>query len=137
MWTCKKCGTKIDDHLELCWSCGTSVDGVEDPTFQADAVKADGPPIGSPMLAVPRPNEELVTIAAFDLLGRAHLARMVLEEEGIPVMLADENTVSTDWLLSNAVGGIKVQVYASDVERAKRLLAEHHAEPKPLLGADE
>ena len=33
MWTCPKCGTKVDPSFEVCWSCGTSRDGEEDPSF--------------------------------------------------------------------------------------------------------
>jgi predicted nucleic-acid-binding Zn-ribbon protein len=34
MWHCPKCREKIDDEFDVCWSCGTSRDGVEDPDFQ-------------------------------------------------------------------------------------------------------
>jgi hypothetical protein len=33
MWSCPKCRAKVDDTFEVCWSCGTSPDGEEDPTF--------------------------------------------------------------------------------------------------------
>src|SRR4051812_21446564 len=33
MWTCPKCGAKVDPNFEVCWQCGTSPDGTEDPTF--------------------------------------------------------------------------------------------------------
>jgi hypothetical protein len=33
MWRCPKCDSKVDDSFELCWSCGTTPDGVEDPDF--------------------------------------------------------------------------------------------------------
>jgi hypothetical protein len=41
MWTCPKCQTKIDPSLDVCWQCGTDVDGVEDPSF----VRADDAPV--------------------------------------------------------------------------------------------
>ena len=38
MWECAKCGESVEDTFDVCWSCGTSKDGVEDPAFQrADA----------------------------------------------------------------------------------------------------
>jgi hypothetical protein len=37
MWTCPKCASKVDPSFEVCWNCGTSPDGVVDPTF----VRAD------------------------------------------------------------------------------------------------
>jgi hypothetical protein len=34
MWTCPRCGSSVDPGYPSCWSCGTSRDGVEDPTFE-------------------------------------------------------------------------------------------------------
>ena len=35
MWECQKCHEQHEDSFEVCWNCGTSKEGVEDPTFQA------------------------------------------------------------------------------------------------------
>lgn len=32
-WTCVKCGEQIEANFDLCWNCGTSRDGTEDPEF--------------------------------------------------------------------------------------------------------
>jgi len=32
-WTCTKCGETVDAGFLVCWSCGTSIEGVEDPAF--------------------------------------------------------------------------------------------------------
>ena len=46
MWTCPKCGAKVDPSFEVCWQCGTTREGVEDPNF----VRADEtPPIEDPL----------------------------------------------------------------------------------------
>jgi predicted RNA-binding Zn-ribbon protein involved in translation (DUF1610 family) len=34
MWQCVKCRESIEDSFDTCWNCGTSKDGVEDPSFQ-------------------------------------------------------------------------------------------------------
>jgi hypothetical protein len=34
MWQCTKCRETIEDSFDLCWNCGTSKDGVEDPSFR-------------------------------------------------------------------------------------------------------
>lgn len=73
---------------------------------------------------------KLVTIARFDLAGQAHIAKNALEAAGIKSVLADEQTIAMDWLLSNAIGGIKVQVLEEDAERAVTALEES-------LGSDE
>lgn len=33
MWTCSKCRQSIEDQFDVCWNCGTSRDGIEDPGF--------------------------------------------------------------------------------------------------------
>jgi len=37
---------------------------------------------------------------------------------------ADENTINMQWLYSNALGGVKVQVPSQFAERAKEILAQ-------------
>jgi hypothetical protein len=32
-WTCSKCGETVDAGFLVCWSCGSSIEGVEDPSF--------------------------------------------------------------------------------------------------------
>ena len=36
MWQCVKCGERHEDSFDLCWNCGTSSDGIEDPSFRKD-----------------------------------------------------------------------------------------------------
>ena len=33
MWECRKCRERHEDSFEVCWNCGTSKDGEEDPHF--------------------------------------------------------------------------------------------------------
>ena len=54
----------------------------------------------------------------------AHAMRVQLEAAGIPVFLGDELTIAMDWLLSNAIGGVKVQVPESYAEEAARVLED-------------
>ena len=53
----------------------------------------------------------------------AHIAAGKLESEGIPVYLLGINHASANWLYSNALGGIRLQVPADYVEAAKQLLS--------------
>jgi len=64
----------------------------------------------------------LVTVATFDFLPLAEIARGRLLVEGIDCQLADQHLVQTDWLYSIAVGGIKLQVAAVDAPRARAIL---------------
>ena len=64
----------------------------------------------------------LVTVATFDMPHKAELAKIALEEVGIRAEVNDREIVAMDWLLLNAVGGIKVQVAEADAERALRAI---------------
>jgi predicted nucleic-acid-binding Zn-ribbon protein len=34
MWTCSGCGQQHQADMQVCWNCGTSLDGTPDPTFR-------------------------------------------------------------------------------------------------------
>ena len=74
----------------------------------------------------------LVTIATFDLAAKARLAQNVLEAAGIKAVVADEMIVAMDWLLSNAVGWIKVQVLEENAERAIAVLEDALGKDEPV-----
>jgi len=67
---------------------------------------------------------DFVTIAAFDDYVTANFELQKLEAMGMTCYLADENTVTMQWTLSNAMGGIKLRVLESDVEKARQILNE-------------
>ena len=69
-----------------------------------------------------------IAVASFSQPVEAHLARTKLESEGIPCVVGDENLVRVDWLLSNAVGGVKLMVPVGELERARAALR-----PRPRL----
>lgn len=52
------------------------------------------------------------------------MLRAFLESEGIAASVRDANTVTADWMLSNAIGGVKVDVPDADVSRARELIAQ-------------
>ncbi len=63
-----------------------------------------------------------VQLQSFDNYISAHIAMGRLQEDGVNCWLKDENTVTIDPLLSNAVGGIKLMVEHSQSERAASIL---------------
>ncbi len=69
-------------------------------------------------------SQKLYTIAAFEYSADTLITKGKLESEGIEVFLKDENTVNSDPLISNAIGGIKLQVYAVDKDRALEIYNE-------------
>src|SRR4051812_30815466 len=52
----------------------------------------------------------MTTIAQFSKAEDAHLLRLRLEAGGVAAYIQDENTSQADWLLSDAIGGVKVEV---------------------------
>lgn len=74
---------------------------------------------------------ERVTVKTFDTSINAHLFRIELENEGIESFIYDEETITMDPLLSNAIGGIKVKINTKDIERTKEFLAKREEENNP------
>ena len=69
-------------------------------------------------------NPNWTTVDRFFHPTDAHIAAGKLESEGIPVFLLGINHASANWLLSNALGGIRLQVPASFVDEARELLVQ-------------
>ncbi|MGX1928384.1 putative signal transducing protein [Flagellimonas sp. 2504JD4-2] len=69
-------------------------------------------------------SKDLVTLGSFEFLADVQIIKGRLEAEGIEVVLKDANTVSVEPFASNALGGIKLQVYSSDRERAQTIFNE-------------
>jgi hypothetical protein len=132
MWTCPKCSAMVDADFEVCWQCGTSADGVEDPTFvSADEV----PPIADPLydpVAEPdpavipppkapddSPEADLVECyQALSLMEAKFLADQ-LTAEGIPAV---SDTQDLQDALGTWEGNPKVYCRAGDLGRARAWL---------------
>lgn len=69
-------------------------------------------------------NDRLITIGTFEYVADVQIVKAKLEYEGIPVFLKDETILATDPLISAAIGGVKLQVYTSDRERAMEIYDE-------------
>ena len=63
-----------------------------------------------------------VTVRRYSSPQEAHLARAKLESEGVPAVVQDENLIRMNWLYSNAIGGVKLQVAHSHIDTANRIL---------------
>jgi rubredoxin len=73
----------------------------------------------------------MITLAQFSKPEEAHLLRLRLEAGGVPAFVQDENLVQLNWLYSNAIGGVRVQVFEADLDAAKEILAEHPLDETP------
>lgn len=63
----------------------------------------------------------MIVVARFSFPHEAHIARASLDSVGIESYIADEHTVNTQWLYSNAIGGVRLMVAESDAEDAKQI----------------
>jgi hypothetical protein len=65
---------------------------------------------------------DLVTIATFDTVEEAHLAKNRLADEGVPSFVEDE--AMTSLLPHNPAFAVKLQVAQDWVDRARHILKE-------------
>lgn len=63
-----------------------------------------------------------ILLCSFDNYIPAHIALGRLKEEFINCYLQDEYSVTIDPFLSNAIGGIKLMVVETQIERAREIL---------------
>ena len=63
-------------------------------------------------------------LRSFDNYFSANLLLQRMQNEGIHAYLKDENTVTIDPILSNAIGGIKLMVSEKDFSKAQTILQE-------------
>ncbi len=74
------------------------------------------------MISTPEDAERWVTVETFRDHFPGIVARSALEAADIPCFLRDENTVRMDWGVSNAIGGMRLQVMQQDEESAREVL---------------
>ncbi len=67
---------------------------------------------------------EFHTLGTFEFPADVQIIKGKLESEGIPVFLRDETTINSDPLISSAIGGVKLQVYTNDKDRASEIFNE-------------
>jgi hypothetical protein len=126
MWRCPKCQSKVDDSFDVCWSCGTTPDGIEDPNFvtadEADPIPDEELPEGAELddpLAdfggTPMP--ELVDCySALSTIEAKFIADQLMEQ-GIPA-IADK----IDMYQAMGGHGPKVRVRQDDLPKAQSWL---------------
>lgn len=62
--------------------------------------------------------ETFYQVASFEYAADAQILKGKLESEGIPVFLRDENMLNAHPMISNAIGGVKLQVYTKHKDMA-------------------
>jgi hypothetical protein len=113
MWSCPKCRSTVDDSFEVCWSCGTTAEGVEDPDFvtadEADPIVDEELPEATDfddpfadLAGTPMP--DLIECYTAGSIVEAKFIADRLMEEGVPA-IADEFDVNL------LIGGIRPQLW--------------------------
>ena len=69
------------------------------------------------------PDDRLVTVARYDTAGEAQLAKMQLDDAGIPCMLANAEQSGLAPMFEGTEGGVQVKVPAARADEARALLA--------------
>jgi hypothetical protein len=130
MWECPKCQAEVEDSFEICWSCGTSIDGTEDPAFVTadeaepieDPVAVDDPElddITSDFAGEEIPN--LVECFAASNTIEAKFVADQLMQEGIPAVAdkIDVNLTLGGFQPTLWGCGPKVRIRPEDLPRAE------------------
>ncbi len=129
MWTCSSCGSAVDDVFEVCWSCGTSRDGVPDPTFVRadDAGPVDDPSVDGLGMHAIDPNSSIVEGA----LVEAYRARDLIEAHFLVDRLTEAGYAATadEQDMNKSLGGMtsgpRVYVHDVDLAGARAWLADY------------
>jgi len=79
-------------------------------------------------------HRKLVTLRRYRDLSEAIVARGMLESAGIEVFLQNENMVRMDWMISNGIGGVRLQVDEADAAAGLELLEQPVPESIPFAG---
>jgi hypothetical protein len=119
----------VDDDFEVCWQCGTALDGTEDPAFEPEL---DGI-MGSEVFEADRAERtrgNLVTVGNFRTEVEAHMLRARLEAAGFHAVVVDEFMGSMlGFLTMNS--GVKVLVLEKELEEALEQARQFLGEKKP------
>ena len=67
----------------------------------------------------------LVKFKFYETALQANRDKQILAENGINSFIANEQLIQSDWLLSQAVGGIQLQVFENDFDEAEKILSEY------------
>jgi len=73
---------------------------------------------------------DLVKFKFYETALEANRDKQILAENDIQSFIANEQTIQSDWLLSQALGGIQLQVFENDFENAEKILTDYHENNK-------
>jgi hypothetical protein len=131
MWRCPKCKARVDDTFDVCWQCGTTPDGVEDPEFlTADDTGPVDDPVKDLVAALDDSQEDFAGVPELPEVVEVYMAESVVEakfiadrlvEQGIAAVADthDSNMFLGGWKPTMWGYGPKVRVRPEDGLRAR------------------
>jgi hypothetical protein len=136
MWQCPKCHSKVDDWFDVCWSCGTTANGIEDPDFvtadEADPIADEEIPKGTTFddpladfAGTPMPDLVECFMACNSI--EAKFIADELMEQGIPAI---PDKLDIDSLVGMCGSGAKVRVRQDDLPKAQAWLKAYEQRRK-------
>ncbi len=142
MWNCPKCGTPIDSSFEVCWACGTSEEGIEDPNFVTadDAGPIEDPRIENnkfglePELELPSPPLDLVACYQAQTTTEAKFLVDRLADVGIPATV-EGGKIGSLYLVQTLSPSIIVR--SQDLLKARRVMEDYESRQKLRQTHDE
>lgn len=78
----------------------------------------------------------LVKFKFYETALQANRDKQILAENNINSFIANEQLIQSDWLLSQAVGGIQLQVFEKDFHEAEKILTEYKENENFALEAE-
>lgn len=75
--------------------------------------------------------DKIVVYQTFTDPNEAHIVKGLLDSYGIECFLSDENIVTLNALYSNAVGGVKLNVFEKDADRIESILNSENTPNDP------
>jgi uncharacterized protein YbjQ (UPF0145 family) len=137
VWECKKCRERVEDSFEVCWNCGTSRDGVEDPSFHREN-DAEPPPAPKPRPTPPPIPKRRAARALIVTTGNEVSGRPITSYLGVVRGVV----VRAPGIVQGFLGGLKqmvggnIEAYAEVCEEARRDAFERMVEHAAEVGAD-
>lgn len=80
--------------------------------------------------------DDFTILALFEYSTEAQVIKAKLDSEGIKTMLMDEKTIDSDPLISQAIGGVKLLVHNTDLEKATIIYNDIRSYQKDAHGND-
>lgn len=72
-------------------------------------------------------SDNIVFLKTYETMAEANYDMLILEENSIPCFLSDSNIVQLYPMFSSPFGGIKLNVFEKDKEKALHILKEIHS----------